>query len=85
MSLCARAHAVSKHIMRNLALYMEYMYSFNNASYTSHELPRHEKICLRGLRPGRRHKTFCTAKEANWRLEFVINEKTSTFDFVFAQ
>ena len=69
--------------MRNLGLYMEYMYT--NATYTSHELPRHEKICLRGLRPGRRHKTGCTAKEASWRLEFGIKEKTNTFDFVFAQ
>ena len=58
---------------------------FNNASYRSHELPRHEKICLRGLRPGRRDKTGCTAKEANWRLEFVIKERTSNFDFAFAQ
>ena len=58
------------------------MYFFNYASYTSHELPRHEKICLRGLRPGRRHKT---AKEASWRLEFVIKERNSSFDFAFAQ
>ena len=48
----------------------------------SHELPRHEKICLHGLRPGRRHKTGCTATETtcNWRLEFGIKERTSTFD-----
>ena len=64
---------------------MEYMYSFNNASYTSHELPCHEGICLWGLRPGRRHKTGCTSKEASWRLEFGIKERTSTFDFAFAQ
>ena len=64
---------------------MEYMYSFNKASYMSHKLSRHKKICLRGLRPGRRHKIGCTAKEAYWRLEFGIKERTSTFDFAFAQ
>ena len=60
---------------------MEYMYSFNNASYE----PHHEKILLWGLRPGRRHKTGCTATEASWRLKFGIKERTGTFYFAFAQ
>ena len=64
---------------------MEYMYSFNNALYTSHDLPRHEKICLRGFRPGCRHKTGFTANEGSRRLDFGIKERTNTFDFAFAQ
>ena len=53
---------------------MEYMYNvytFNTASYE----PRHEKICLRGVRPGRRHKMACMATEASWRLEFGIKKR----------
>ena len=61
------------YIIRNLGLYMEFMFSFN-ASYTSHELLRHEKICFRCLRPGRRHKSGFTAKEASWILEFGRKE-----------
>ena len=58
MSVCAHVHVGKK----KLGLYMEFMFSFN-ASYTSHELPHHEKICFRGLRPGRRHKSGFTAKK----------------------
>ena len=47
------------------------VYNFNTASYES----RHEKICLRGVRPGRRHKMVCMATEASWRLEFGIKER----------
>ena len=39
--------------------------------------PRHEKICLRGVRPGRRHKIVCMATEASWRLECGIRERAS--------
>ena len=63
---------------------MEFMFSFN-ASYTSHELPSHEKIWFPGLRPGRRHKSVFTAKEASWRLEFGFKERTGTFDFAVVQ
>ena len=54
---------------------MEYMYKVYNFDAASYE-PHHEKICLRGLRPGRRHKMGCTATEASWRLEFGIKERT---------
>ena len=59
---------------------MEFMFSFN-VSYTSYELPRHEKICFWGLRPGRRHKSGFTAR----RLEFGLKKRTSAFDFAVAQ
>ena len=42
---------------------------FKTASYE----PRHEKICLRGVRPGHRHKMVVT--DASWRLEFGIKER----------
>ena len=65
-----------KYIIRNLGLYIDYIYSFNNASYE----PRHEKSCLRGLRPGRRHKTGCTGEtEASWRLQFVLRRELVPF------
>ena len=59
---------------------MEYMYCFNNASYTSHELPRHEKICFRGLRPGRyllfRIYTISESKRPFiWSARFVRERK----------
>ena len=54
---------------------MEYMYNVINFDTASYE-PCHEKICLRGLRPGHRHKTGCTATEASWRLDFGIKERT---------
>ena len=37
------------------------VYRFNTASYK----PRHEKICLRDERPGRRHKMVCMSSEAS--------------------
>ena len=52
-----------------------YMYSFNNALYRSHELPPHEKICLRGLRSGRRHKTGCTAQEITEYLNVLLRRE----------
>ena len=70
--------------IRNLGLYMVFMFSFN-ALYTSRELQSQEKICFRGLRSGRRHKSGFTAIEASWRLEFGFKERTSTFDFALAQ
>ena len=46
---CALMHMMFKNfIIRNLGLYIVYMYYFNNASYD----PCHEKISLLGLRPG---------------------------------
>ena len=39
----------------NLGLYVERMYNVYNLNIASYE-PRHEKIYLRGVRPGRRHK-----------------------------
>ena len=47
---------------------MEYMYNVYNSNTASYE-PRHDKICRRGVRPGRRHKMVCIATEASWRLE----------------
>ena len=59
---------------------MEYMYNVHNFNTASYEL-RHEKIYLRGLRPGSRHKTGRTATAASWRLDFGIFD----FEFTFAQ
>ena len=87
MSVCAYVlvgRMLHNKIIRNLGLYMEFVFSFD-ASYMSHELPRHKKMCFRSLRPGSRHKSGFTAKEASWRLEFGFKERTSTFDFAVAQ
>ena len=53
---------------------MEYMYNVYNFYTASHE-PWHENICLRGVRPGRKHKMVCMATEASWRLEFGIKKR----------
>ena len=53
---------------------MEYMYNVYNFDTASNK-PRNEKICLRDVRPGQRHKMVCMATEASWRLEFGIKER----------
>ena len=49
-------------------------YNVYNFDTASHE-PRQEKICLRGVRQGRRQKMVCMTTEASWRLEFGIKER----------
>ena len=52
-------------------VHIEYMYNvypFNNASYE----PRHEKIFLRGLRPGRRHKRAVHPQKLAGDLNLVL-------------
>ena len=48
--------------------YMCNVHNFNTASYE----PHHEKICLRGVGPGRIHNMVCMATEASRRLEFGV-------------
>ena len=48
------------------------MYTILILLHMSHVM---RKICLLGVRPGRRHKMVCMATEANWRLGFGIEER----------
>ena len=85
MSVCAYVH-VGK-ILQNKKSWTIYgvQVLIQCFIYEPHELPRHKKICFRGLRPGCNHKSGFTAKEASWRLEFGFKEGTSTSDFAVAQ